>query len=769
MAAILLQLKFSHVMEFLYIGIIVFLFCLAISDIIVGVSNDAVNFLNSAVGSKTAKFRNLIIIASIGVFLGASLSNGMMDIARHGIFQPQYFSFAELITIMLAVMVTDVILLDAFNSRGLPTSTTVSLVFELLGGTVALAMIKNIQTDGALTFAQMINTDKALSVILGIFLSIAIAFVFGMVIQWIVRTIFTFNYKPRLKYLAGVFGGIATTAIVYFLLIKGLKDSSFMTADANAWIKEHTGMLVLCLFVGSSIIMQILYWCKVNILKVIVLMGTLSLAMAFAGNDLVNFVGVPLAGYSAYQDYAANGVAVGADNYLMGSLLEPAHTPMIFLVLSGATMVFALATSKKARNVINTEVNLTNQNESEASFGTSATGRRLVQIANSFATWLEKVTPVRMRNWIDSRFNKDEAILVKGAAFDQMRATVNLVVSSLLIALGTSLKLPLSTTFVTFTVAMGTSLMDRAWDRESAVGRVTGMMSVMGGWLLTAVIAFAVCFVMALIMHYGGFIAMILLSLVALFIIIRSNIRFNRKAHEKEKNKTVFEQMMSADSPEQVWALLKGQIKDNTVKELDYVSNYYTTFVDCFENENLKCLRRNYNTLHGEIEGYKSVRRKEILALKRTDPAVSMQAGTWFHLESNHLSQLLYSLKRISEPCKEHLENNFNPLPKDCIEEFAPASEAFLVLLRRTSEYVGTGADDAKSKAIIKEISAYKKQVAVLRKNNVDRFNSESDTSNFNIYILYQTILQETQQMADDLKHLIRAYTYLSTVKGKEA
>ena len=755
-------------MEFLYIGIIIFLFCLAISDIIVGVSNDAVNFLNSAVGSKTAKFRNLIIIASIGVFLGASLSNGMMDIARHGIFQPQYFSFAEIITICLAVMVTDVILLDAFNSRGLPTSTTVSLVFELLGGTVALAMIKNIQTDGALSFAQMINTDKALSVILGIFLSIAIAFVFGMVIQWIVRTIFTFNYKPRLKYLAGIFGGIAVTAIVYFLLIKGLKDSSFMTAEANAWIKEHTGMLVLCLFVGSSIIMQILHWCKVNILKIIVLMGTLSLAMAFAGNDLVNFVGVPLAGFSAWQDYSANGMGVGADNYLMGSLLEPAHTPMIFLILSGATMVFALATSRKARNVINTEVNLTNQNESEASFGTSATGRRLVQIANSFATWLEKVTPLRVRNWIDSRFNKDEAILVKGAAFDQMRAAVNLVVSSLLIALGTSLKLPLSTTFVTFTVAMGTSLMDRAWDRESAVGRVTGMMSVMGGWLLTAVIAFAVCFVIALVMHYGSFIAMILLSLVALFIIIRSNIQFNRRSHEKEKNKTVFEQMMSAE-PEQVWALLKGQIKDNTVKELDYVSNYYTTFIDCFENENLKCLRRNYNTLHGEIEGYKSVRRKEILALKRTDPAVSMQAGTWFHLESNHLSQLLYSLKRISEPCKEHLENNFNPLPKDCVEEFAPASEAFLVLLRRTSEYVGAEADDAKSKAIIKEISAYKKQVAVLRKNNVDRFNSESDTSNFNIYILYQTILQETQQMADDLKHLIRAYTYLSTVKGKEA
>ena len=762
-----MQPKIYTVMEFLYIGIIIFLFRLAISNIIVGVSNAAVNFLNSAVGSKTAKFRNLIIIASIGVFLGASLSNGMMDIARHGIFQPQYFSFAELITIMLAVMVTDVILLDAFNSRGLPTSTTVSLVFELLGGTVALAMIKNIQTDGALTFAQMINTDKALSVILGIFLSIAIAFIFGMIIQWIVRTIFTFNYKPRMKYLAGIFGGIAVTAIVYFLLIKGLKDSSFMTADANAWIKEHTGMLVLCLFVGSSIIMQILHWCKVNILKVIVLMGTLSLAMAFAGNDLVNFVGVPLAGFSAWQDYSANGMGVGADNYMMGSLLEPAHTPMIFLILSGATMVFALATSRKARNVINTEVNLTNQNESEATFGSSATGRRLVQIANSFATWLEKVTPLRVRNWIDSRFNKDEAILVKGAAFDQMRAAVNLVVSSLLIALGTSLKLPLSTTFVTFTVAMGTSLMDRAWDRESAVGRVTGMMSVMGGWLLTAVIAFAVCFAIALIMHYGSFIAMILLSLVALFIIIRSNIRFNKKAHEKEKNKTVFDQMMSSNDPAEVWALLKGQIKEGTVKELNYVSDYYTNFIDCFVNENLKCLRRQFSTLHTEISDYKAVRRKEILALKRTDPTVSVQASTWFHLESNNTSQLLYSLKRISEPCKEHLENNFNPLPRECAEEFAPASEAFLVLLKKATDYVDKFDSAATPTELTKEISAYKKEVAVLRKNNLERFNAESDTSNFNIYILYQTILQETQQMADDLKHLIRAYTYLSTVKGK--
>ena len=292
-------------------------------------------------------------------------------------------------------------------------------------------------------------------------------------------------------------------------------------------------------------------------------------------------------------------------------------------------------------------------------------------------------------------------------------------------------------------------------------------MSVMGGWLLTAVIAFAVCFAIALIMHYGSFIAMILLSLVALFIIIRSNIRFNKKAHEKEKNKTVFDQMMSSNDPAEVWALLKGQIKEGTVKELNYVSDYYTNFIDCFVNENLKCLRRQFSTLHTEISDYKAVRRKEILALKRTDPTVSVQASTWFHLESNNTSQLLYSLKRISEPCKEHLENNFNPLPRECAEEFAPASEAFLVLLNKAADYIDKFDPDANPKDLTKEISAYKKEVAVLRKNNLERFNAESDTSNFNIYILYQTILQETQQMADDLKHLIRAYTYLSTVKGK--
>ena len=284
-------------MEFIYIGIIIFLFFLAVMDLVVGVSNDAVNFLNSAVGAKTAKFKTIIIIATAGVFLGAIMSNGMMDIARHGIYQPQFFTFAELMCIMLAVMVTDVLLLDTFNTMGMPTSTTVSLVFELLGGTVALALIKSITSDGALTFAQMLNTDKALSVVLGIFLSIAIAFFFGMVVQWITRLIFTFNYKKNLKWFAGIFGGIAVTSILYFMVIKGLKDSSFMTPENMAFVKENTLMILLTFFVGSTLLMQILHWYKINIFKIIVLIGTFALAMAFAGNDLVNFIGVTLAGF----------------------------------------------------------------------------------------------------------------------------------------------------------------------------------------------------------------------------------------------------------------------------------------------------------------------------------------------------------------------------------------------------------------------------------------------------------------------------------------
>ena len=757
-------------MDYVYLGIVIFLFCLAVFDLIVGVSNDAVNFMNSAVGAKSASFKKIILIAAIGVFCGAAMSNGMMDIARHGIFQPQFFSFREIIVILLAVMVTDVVLLDIFNSLGMPTSTTVSLVFELLGGTVAVAVIKNISSDGVLALSDMINTEKALQVILGIFLSIAIAFFFGTLVQYISRLIFTFNYRRRLKWFGGIFGGIAGTAIVYFLLIKGLKTASFMTPEMSEWIKGHTAAILLICFAGCTIIMQVLQWMKINVFKVIVLLGTFSLAMAFAGNDLVNFIGVPLAGFSSFQDYMANGRGVGVDSYLMSSLLAPAKTPLYFLIAAGAIMVFSLVFSKKAQNVINTSLNLSKQSEGDEMFGSSRVARKIVQSTTSMAAAIVRVTPLKVRNFIDSRFNKDEVILENGAVFDQLRAAVNLVIAALLVAVGTSLKLPLSTTFVTFMVAMGTSLADRAWNRESAVFRVTGVISVIGGWFVTAGAAFILCSIVALLMYYGGVAAMVILSVIAIVIIIRSNVRYSKKEEKKDE---VWDKIVETDDKKMVWGLLKKHILGSVSRELNYVEDFHEKFTECFVNEDRKCLRKLFNSLRDEKQYYKTARRKELVALKKCDPLISLQVGTWFHITSNNTSQLLYSLRRVIEPCSEHIENNFNPLPRECADELVPVSRELAELIRETEGLClrlykgedGSGENDGGGENVkalgdlIRKISAFKKDVSVIIDNNFVRFRYETGSSNLNVYILYQTILQESIQMADTLKHLVRGVT----------
>ena len=560
-------------MESIYLGIVIFLFLLAIFDLTVGVSNDAVNFLNSAIGAKAASFKTIILIAAAGIFCGATMSNGMMEIARHGIFRPEAFHFNELMCIFLAVMVTDVVLLDIFNTLGMPTSTTVSMVFELLGGTFALAMLKIAAGPESLTFAELLNTEKALTVILGIFLSVAIAFFFGTLVQYLSRIIFTFNYTTKLKWTIGLFGGIAVTAIIYFMLIKGIKDASFMTDAHKLWVKDNTLTIVGGCFVFFTVLMQILHWCKVNVFKVIVLLGTFALAMAFAGNDLVNFVGVPLAGFSSYTDFMANGNGV-ANDYLMGALNEPAKTPFIFLFLSGVIMVISLITSKKAQNVIKTSVDLSRQDDGNEMFGSSAIARSLVRSMTTLGNNISKIIPEKVKVWLDSRFNKDEAILANGAAFDLVRASVNLVLAGLLIALGTSLKLPLSTTYVAFMVAMGSSLADRAWGRESAVFRVTGVLSVIGGWFITAGAAFIICFFVTMIMYFGGMTAMVIMIGVAAFILIRSNNKY-RKKMKSEKQDDVFQQMLSSKDKAVVWNLLRQHVRENLVKVLDFAANTY--------------------------------------------------------------------------------------------------------------------------------------------------------------------------------------------------
>ena len=728
---------------------------LAVFDLVVGVSNDAVNFLNSAIGAKVARFRTILIIASIGVFVGATMSNGMMDIARHGIFQPQMFSFNDLLCIFLAVMVTDVVLLDVFNTLGMPTSTTVSMVFELLGGTFILSLLK-IATDetGLLGFADLLNTDKALSVILGIFLSVAVAFIFGTVVQWLSRLIFTFNYTSKLKWKIGLFGGIATTCILYFAFLKKLKDSSFMTPEYNAWIKGNTIYLVGGCFVVSTVLMQVFHWCKINVFKIVIFMGTFALALAFAGNDLVNFVGVPLAAYSAYQDFAANG-AGQADTFMMSSLNESAKTPFIFLFLSGVVMVYALATSKKAQNVVKTSVDLSRQDEGEEMFGSSRVARSIVRGANNVNEFFSKYTPKPLVRWIDARFNKDEAILAQGAAFDLVRASINLVLSGLLIALGTSLKLPLSTTYVTFIVAMGSSLADRAWSRESAVFRITGVLNVIGGWFLTAGIAFSACALVTIAMYYGGAVVMALFVFVAVFILIKSNFSTKRK-DETDYEEQLFKGIMNAKDKAECWGLLKKHVCATQQEMLDFVWKTYEDVVNGFVDEDLKTLRRAVKRIDAEKSRRKKLRQRELVGMRRIDKRISLEKNTWFHLASNSGEQMLYCLKRMSEPCKEHVDNNFNPLSRECIEEILPVKKKIVDYLMR-SERIVEDRDYEHIDALLAEEEAYKQQLSEMRRAQEDRIQMDL-SQGLKVSLVYLNLLQETQELLSDLRHYLRAF-----------
>ena len=738
-------------METIYLGIVIFLFVLAIFDLVVGVSNDAVNFLQSAVGAKAASFKTILFIAGIGVFIGAALSNGMMDIARHGIYQPEHFYFAEIMCILLAVMLTDVVLLDVFNTMGMPTSTTVSMVFELLGGTFALALIKVYNSD-TLGLGDLINTDKALSVIMAIFVSVAIAFFFGMLVQWLARIVFTFNYKKNMKYSIALFGGIAATSIIYFMLIKGLKDSSFMTPENKQWIHDNTALLITGFFVFFTILMQILHWCKINVFKVVVLMGTFALALAFAGNDLVNFIGVPLAGYSSFIDYTANGTAAGPDGFLMSSLLGAAKTPWYFLIGAGAIMVYALCTSKKAHNVIKTSVDLARQDDGEENFGSTPIARTLVRFSMTLANGISKTMPESSKRWMNTRFQKDEAIIADGAAFDLVRASVNLVLAGLLIALGTSLKLPLSTTYVTFMVAMGTSLADRAWGRDSAVFRITGVISVIGGWFITAGAAFVATFLLALAIYYGGTIAMVVVVALMILFLIRSNIRYRRKM--KAEHDDVFKGMMTSRDKAEVWTLLRRHMTESLMASVTFAESTFRQITDGLLKEDIKSLRKAERALGGEKDLLKRVRRRQMLAMRRIDRNLALEKNTWFHTASNASEQLYYCLKRLCEPCKEHVGNNFNPMPKVYLREFLPIRTRIfnlMVEIRRMMEQN----DYSDIENVLIEAEGLRESISTERKTQMYRVQEEGNS--LHVSLVYLITLQESQELVDTLRQLLKA------------
>ena len=741
-------------MEPIYLCIVVFLLCLAVFDLFVGVSNDAVNFLNSAIGAKVAKFRTVLIVASAGVAIGAIMSSGMMDVARHGIMQPSNFSFYDVMTIFLAVMVTDIIVLDMFNTLGMPTSTTVSLVFELLGGTFILAVLK-VAADPNLAFSDLLNTDKALSVIIAIFVSVAIAFVFGIIVQWLSRIVFTFNYKRHSRYSIAIFGGIAFTALAYFIFLKGIAKSHYIAEDVRTWVEANTQMLLLATFVGSSVVMEVLHLLRVNIFRLIVLMGTFALAMAFAGNDLVNFIGVPLAGLDSYNDYVANSGGVGVSHFMMDSLNGSAQTPPVYLFAAGVVMIVAMATSKKAQNVIKTSVDLARQDEGDEMFGSSRAARSIVRATQESSSWISQYMPKSIARWIDSRFNKEEAELNEGAAFDVVRAAINLVLASLLITVGTNYKLPLSTTYVTFMVAMGSSLADRAWSRESAVFRVTGVISVIGGWFITAGVAFVSCAIVCIIMYYGGIVAKIAFMALVVLLLIRSNRKYAEKEKDADKE-DVFRLMMRTRDPEIVWDLLAKHVSRTQSFVTRFAMQNFNAIIDGLESERAKTLRHASNELNKEKTELKKYRRQELLALRRVPTEIAIERNTWFHLGINSSEQFIYCLRRILDPVKEHVDNNFNPLPAEYIEEFRPIRAQINDLMQQTESQISTCRFE-NYRETLALADQCKDELSVIRKKHIDRIQQSKDNSKLQVSLVYLNLLQESQQLLSNMRHQLRA------------
>jgi len=654
-------------MEAYYILIVGVLFLLAISDLIVGVSNDAVNFLNSAIGSKAAPFKIILAIAAAGVLVGAVFSNGMMEVARKGIFNPEHFAFSEIMIIFLAVMLTDILLLDFFNTIGLPTSTTVSIVFEILGSAVAVAIYKITRSDTINNaVGTYINIESSVMIIFGIFLSVVIAFSVGMIVQWIVRLAFSFNVKKTNKYWTGIWGGFAITAILFFLLIKGAKGSSLVSADMLIYIKANTGRIMLFSFVGWTLLFQLLVtFTKVNILKITVLVGTFALAMAFAGNDLVNFIGVPLAGFESFKSFMASGGSEPG-GFLMTSLREPVNTPIYFLIAAGMIMVLTLRFSKKAKSVTATSIDLSRQGEGSERFASSSLARFIVRRSIEFSNGVGKISPPALTRFVQTRFDAERSSEDKQdkLAFDLVRASVNLVVASILIAIGTSLKLPLSTTYVTFMVAMGTSLADGAWGRESAVYRITGVLTVIGGWFFTAFSAFLASFLIASLIFFGKLPVILILIGLAIFILLRTHAFHKRRAEKEER---LDSEIITASY--QVLKSCDDEVRSSILKVSKILYLTYTNFFK-EKHKELKSLRKEAKHLGKDI---KEIRDNIPDTLKKFEES-ELESGHHYVQVVAFLKEMNNSLLHIVQPAYNHLDNN-HALDKEQLAELKVFNE----------------------------------------------------------------------------------------------
>ncbi|MEA3462164.1 MAG: inorganic phosphate transporter, partial [Bacteroidota bacterium] len=732
-------------MESYYILIVAVLFILAISDLVVGVSNDAVNFLNSALGSKVAPFKIIMAIAALGVLVGAVFSNGMMEVARKGIFNPDMFAFSEIMVLFLAVMLTDILLLDFFNTVGLPTSTTVSIVFELLGSAVAIATFKLVKMGQlASKMGEYINTERAVLIISGIFLSIIIAFTVGMLIMRLVRLAFSFNLLKTSRYWSGLWGGIAITAIFFFLLIKGAKGSTLISAEFLSYIKEHTVRILLISFLGWTLLFQILVsFTKVNILKITVLVGTFALAMAFAGNDMVNFIGVPLAGFESFKAFTASG-ATNAGGFLMESLKEPVNTPIYFLIIAGLVMVVTLRFSKKAKSVTETEINLGRQGVGTERFASTSLARFIVRRSVEFSNGMNKFIPNRVNNYVGTRFDENlNPEPDKTQAFDLVRASVNLVVASILISIGTSLKLPLSTTYVTFMVAMGTSLADGAWGRESAVYRVTGVLTVIGGWFFTAFIAFCISFIVATLIFFGKLPVMLALILLAIFILLRTH-AFHKKLTQKKE----VEREEIITTSYEVLKSCNDEVKTTVVKASKILHKTYSSFLK-EKYKDMKQLKKEAKHLNKDI---KEIRENiPVMLIKFNESEIS--SGYHYVQVVENMKEMANSLNHTILPAFIHLDNN-HPLDKEQIEDMKTFNE-------NTSEFFNFVIQllDDRQEGSIEELNQKRdKLLAQVDEIQLNRIKLLKKTQKgVKVSVTYLDMLNETKNLVLNVVKLVKA------------
>ena len=735
-----------------YILMLIALAILAMVDLVVGVSNDAVNFLNSAIGSKAITIRNIMIIASIGVFFGAITSSGMMEVARKGIFNPGMFMFQDIMFIFMAVMITDILLLDVFNTLGMPTSTTVSIVFELLGAAVAISLIKISQNDAESISAiwNYINYEKASLIIFGILLSVVVAFSVGALVQFVSRLIYSFNFEKRPSYINALFGGFAITAITYFIIIKGMKGTPYYK-DVKHLIEDNTLLIIAGSFLLWTVISQVfIKVLKLNVLKLIIGIGTFSLAMAFSGNDLVNFIGVPIAAWNSYEAWSVSGVEANA--FSMEILAKKVPSNVWLLLVAGGIMVVTLWTSSKARNVIKTGIDLSRQGEGHEKFQPNPLSRLVVRASMGINAGLSYIIPAKTIAFVDSKFQKPVIELPKDKtyelpAFDMVRASVNLIVAGILISIATSMKLPLSTTYVTFMVAMGTSLADRAWGRESAVYRVAGVINVVGGWFLTAITAFLAAALVAYLISWDMVMIPVLLVLVA-FLIGRNTLIHRKKSKEVKEQQYIERAELIT---------INGVIEesaDHISEVANRVNKLYTNVVNDLSNHDLNKLRKtdkHVGKLNDEIDGLKDGVFYFIKSLDDT----SVQASRFYILVLGYLQDVAQSISYISRASFKHVNNNHKNLKKDQISDLKEIDNQLSDLLTKVSTiFEHRSFDDldpilVEKQALLQDVSAsIEKQVTRIRQE-------ESSPKNTTLYF---SILLETQDLITALMSLLQTY-----------